>query len=97
MPSFVLEAAEIDLEKFLDNPKAVEYRKVLGLAVDIATGVRALHDVGIIHGDIKPANVLIFKDPQLTSLLAQDSGKHLNAETIWTVTNLPKRMYTRSA
>ncbi|KAF5266835.1 hypothetical protein FOXYS1_2325 [Fusarium oxysporum] len=66
MPSFVLEAAEIDLEKYLDNPKAVEYRKVLGLAVDIATGVRALHDVGIIHGDIKPANVLIFKDPQLT-------------------------------
>ncbi|KAI7762561.1 hypothetical protein LZL87_008907 [Fusarium oxysporum] len=65
MPSFVLEAAEIDLERYLDNPKAVEYRKVLGLAVDIATGVRALHDVGIIHGDIKPANVLIFKDPQL--------------------------------
>ncbi|KAI1032597.1 hypothetical protein LB503_012631 [Fusarium chuoi] len=115
MPSFVLEAAEIDLEKFLDNPKAVEYRKVLGLAVDIATGVRALHDVGIIHGDIKPANVLIFKDPQLTlltldhlcfdqtsnlprsSLLAQDFGKHLNVETIWTVTNLPKRMYTLSA
>ncbi|VZI00380.1 unnamed protein product [Fusarium fujikuroi] len=69
MPSFVLEAAEIDLEKFLDNPKAVEYRKVLGLAVDIATGVRALHDVGIIHGDIKPANVLIFKDPQLTGCI----------------------------
>ncbi|KAG5819218.1 hypothetical protein H9Q74_009607 [Fusarium xylarioides] len=66
MPSFVLEAAEIDLEKFLDNPKALEYRKVLGLAVDIATGVRALHDVGIIHGDMKPANVLIFKDTQLT-------------------------------
>ncbi|KAM5346258.1 hypothetical protein ACJ41O_009263 [Fusarium nematophilum] len=66
MPSFVLEAAEIDLEKYLANPKAVDYRKMLGLAVDIVTGVRALHDVGIIHGDIKPANVLIFKDPQLT-------------------------------
>ncbi|KAF4332752.1 serine threonine kinase, partial [Fusarium beomiforme] len=65
MPSFVLEAAEIDLEQYLNNPKAVEYRKMLGLAVDIVTGVRALHDVGIIHGDIKPANVLIFKDPQL--------------------------------
>jgi serine/threonine protein kinase len=65
MPSFVLEAAETDLEQYLNNPKAVEYRKILGLAVDIVTGVRALHDVGIIHGDIKPANVLIFKDPQL--------------------------------
>ncbi|KAJ4309384.1 hypothetical protein N0V84_011532 [Fusarium piperis] len=66
MPSFVLEAAEIDLEKYLSTPKAVDYRKILGLAVDIVTGVRALHDIGIIHGDIKPANVLIFKDPQLT-------------------------------
>ncbi|KAF9776282.1 hypothetical protein IL306_005560 [Fusarium sp. DS 682] len=65
MPSFVLEAAEIDLEQYLNNPKAVEYRKMMGLAVDIVTGVRALHDIGIIHGDIKPANVLIFKDPKL--------------------------------
>ncbi|RSL55346.1 hypothetical protein CEP54_009405 [Fusarium duplospermum] len=66
MPSFVMEAAEMDLERYLTEPKPVDYRKMLGLAVDIITGVRALHEVGIIHGDIKPANVLIFKDPQLT-------------------------------
>ncbi|RMJ19380.1 hypothetical protein CDV36_001012 [Fusarium kuroshium] len=66
MPSFVLEAAEMDLDKYLTDPKPVDYRKMLGLAVDIVTGVRALHEVGIIHGDIKPENVLIFKDPQLT-------------------------------
>ncbi|KAL5585855.1 hypothetical protein FOVSG1_013547 [Fusarium oxysporum f. sp. vasinfectum] len=65
MPSFVLEAAEMDLKQYLDNPRAIEYRKILGLAVDIVTGIRTLHDVGIIHGDVKPANILIFKDPQL--------------------------------
>ncbi|CZR44078.1 uncharacterized protein FPRO_13872 [Fusarium proliferatum ET1] len=90
MPSFVLEAAEIDLEKFLDNPKAVEYRKVLGLAVDIATGVRALHDVGIIHGDIKPANVLIFKDPQLTYVAKiADFGSSLLRSDIKSPMKLP--------
>ncbi|KAG4272563.1 serine/threonine protein kinase [Fusarium proliferatum] len=90
MPSFVLEAAEIDLEKFLDNPKAVGYRKVLGLAVDIATGVRALHDVGIIHGDIKPANVLIFKDPQLTYVAKiADFGSSLLRSDIKSPMKLP--------
>ncbi|KAF5553614.1 serine threonine kinase [Fusarium napiforme] len=90
MPSFVLEAAEIDLEKFLDNPKALEYRKVLGLAVDIATGVRALHDVGIIHGDIKPANVLIFKDPQLTYVAKiADFGSSLLRSDIKSPMKLP--------
>ncbi|RBR09908.1 hypothetical protein FVER53590_13698 [Fusarium verticillioides] len=90
MPSFVLEAAEIDLERFLDNPKALEYRKVLGLAVDIATGVRALHDVGIIHGDIKPANVLIFKDPQLTYVAKiADFGSSLLRSDIKSPMKLP--------
>ncbi|KAF5630133.1 serine threonine kinase [Fusarium sp. NRRL 52700] len=90
MPSFVLEAAEIDLEKFLDNPKAIEYRKVLGLVVDIATGVRALHDVGIIHGDIKPANVLIFKDPQLTYVAKiADFGSSLLRSDIKSPMKLP--------
>ncbi|KAK4442439.1 serine threonine kinase [Podospora aff. communis PSN243] len=65
MPSFVMEGADCDLAKFLNTPSSITYRKVLGLAVDTITGVKALHDVGIIHGDIKPENVLICKHPDL--------------------------------
>jgi serine/threonine protein kinase len=66
MPSFILEAAECDLEKFMSGKLQIDERKVLGLSLDIIAGVCALHDVGIIHADIKPENVLIFKHPELT-------------------------------
>ncbi|KAK0707025.1 hypothetical protein B0T26DRAFT_680607 [Lasiosphaeria miniovina] len=33
------------------------------LALDVAMGIRALHDCNIVHGDVKPANVLIYDFP----------------------------------
>ncbi len=65
MPSFILEAALMDLEAFMVPGKACKTRKLLGLAIDIAAGVRAIHDVGIIHCDLKPKNILVFKDAAL--------------------------------
>lgn len=34
------------------------------LALDIASGLEALHSCGIAHGDLKPSNILIFPHPQ---------------------------------
>lgn len=64
VPNLVLEGAELgDLEHFYrryDNEITV--RKRLGLCIDVATGVEALYMAGIVHGDIKPRNILVFKN-----------------------------------
>jgi serine/threonine protein kinase len=41
--------------------RAVSACKMLGLAIDIAAGMRAIHAVGVAHCDIKPQNILIFE------------------------------------
>ncbi|KAG8416345.1 hypothetical protein J3458_006937 [Metarhizium acridum] len=69
MPAFVLEAAKSDLYSMIQSSQfalnKMTTRKILGLAVDISCGLSALHDLGIIHGDIKPQNVLIFEHRRL--------------------------------
>jgi serine/threonine protein kinase len=67
MPVLVLDAAEMgDLQTFFTKTENLSQRKMLGLAIDVTAGVRALHDVGIIHCDIKPQNILIYKDDRLS-------------------------------
>tara|TARA_R110002003_G_scaffold228_16_gene16715 strand:+ start:11977 stop:13674 length:1698 start_codon:yes stop_codon:yes gene_type:complete len=65
MPAFVMELAHTNLQAMMESESEISTRKLLGLAIDVCDGVSALHEVGIIHGDIKPANILIFKDREL--------------------------------
>ncbi|KAF1954793.1 serine/threonine protein kinase [Byssothecium circinans] len=69
MPAFVMEVAHTNLQAMMESEgftiDKMSTHKTFGLAIDVCAGVSALHEVGIIHGDIKPANVLIFKDPEL--------------------------------
>jgi serine/threonine protein kinase len=61
LPVFVMEATEIgNLETFLSQ-RTLGLAEQISLCIDIATGVSTIHDKGIIHGDIKPGNVLIFE------------------------------------
>lgn len=51
-----------DSQRHLDTLIAVSHWDVRHhIALDVAAGVEALHSSEIIHGDIKPANVLIFR------------------------------------
>ncbi|KAF5662005.1 serine threonine kinase [Fusarium circinatum] len=63
LPVFVLEAAQRgDLATFLKESTGLKLQKGFCLSIDIAAGVQAIHEVGIIHADLKPQNILIFED-----------------------------------
>ncbi|KAL6909112.1 kinase-like domain-containing protein [Trichoderma evansii] len=62
-PVLVLQKAEHgDLKKFMELPRGKElnFRERLDLCVDVAAAITLMHREDIIHGDIKPENVLIF-------------------------------------
>jgi formylglycine-generating enzyme required for sulfatase activity/predicted Ser/Thr protein kinase len=49
----------IDGENLAEQIPIESRRRVLQIARDLARGLAAAHDLGVVHGDIKPANVMI--------------------------------------
>ncbi|MFE0024490.1 lipopolysaccharide kinase InaA family protein [Amycolatopsis sp. NPDC059021] len=50
----------------LESPQSLDPRKKIVLLRTLALSLRQLHDIGVVHGDLKPANVLIQKKPGKT-------------------------------
>ena len=49
-----------DLRRFLDKePKPLPLALALEIGLGVAKGLRAIHEQGIVHGDLKPGNVLM--------------------------------------
>jgi serine/threonine protein kinase len=70
-PILIVEAAHSkypDLEKYVEFHRDQSLQIPLGIVYefigDIADGLTALHNFGVVHGDIKPENILLFDDQE---------------------------------
>ncbi|KAH7221679.1 hypothetical protein BKA60DRAFT_488360 [Fusarium oxysporum] len=75
VPFIALELANGDLEKFIQDDVPMTFRNRQAIILDISSALWAIHDVGIIHGDLKPGNVLIYeKDARWLARLTDFGG-----------------------
>ncbi|KAJ0108132.1 hypothetical protein J7T55_007251 [Diaporthe amygdali] len=76
-PVLVFEKTSLgDLYSFAKLPasRSMNFSQRLKLCVDIGTAIMAMHSVQIVHGDLKPENVLVFPDDHGFTAMVTDFG-----------------------
>ncbi|KAK6356774.1 hypothetical protein TWF718_001116 [Orbilia javanica] len=66
-PALIFQKSEHgDLKHFMKSGAgaSLDFEARIKLCNDIAVGITALHEIDIVHGDIKPMNILIFEEKQ---------------------------------
>lgn len=63
-PVLIQECAHGTLEDLLKREPEMPYQHRLELSLGVSDGLHAIHNCKIVHGDLKPGNVLIFPVPQ---------------------------------
>ena len=59
----VMEIVEgVTLKTYIEKKGRLNYKEVISIAIQVARGIEAAHNKGIIHRDIKPQNIMISKD-----------------------------------
>lgn len=49
------------LDQMMEGGKKVDEARLLEISLDVAEGLKAANEAGLVHGDIKPANILLDK------------------------------------
>lgn len=88
----VQEEAYSDLHRFLKKKK-VDSRTKLKIIFSILDGIRYLHSLNIIHGDIKPENILVIKKRNEVKIKICDFGLS-RFESIQPDSHILRKMYT---
>ncbi len=57
------------LQQHLDTEGRLEVDRATRILLDILEGLAEIHRVGIVHRDVKPANIFVPSDPQITPYL----------------------------
>ena len=62
LPFIVMEKLELSLKALIEREGALEIGDAIRIATEVASGLGAAHSRGIVHCDMKPANVLFDKE-----------------------------------
>ncbi len=68
MDFLVIELVQGKTLKELIGGEGLPYREVAGYGVQIASALAAAHSAGIVHWDIKPANIMVTPDNRIKLL-----------------------------
>ncbi|KAH7063019.1 kinase-like domain-containing protein [Macrophomina phaseolina] len=77
-PCVVFELATYDLKQYLlaetVDGISISPQDMARFASDVADGIGALHTCGLVHGDVKPENILLFKRDGVLTAAVGDLG-----------------------
>jgi len=82
-PYFVMNYFKgVTLEEYVQKHGPLSPQDLMAVARQIAKGLQAAHDKGILHRDVKPANILVLKDDNSWKVKIIDFGLALKQERI---------------
>lgn len=72
--SLSMELYDTSLRKWLREHRNVSTKQAHGIFRDILEGLVALHSLGLVHGDLKPGNILVRENPEGITCVLGDLG-----------------------
>lgn len=57
----------------------------ISISLDIAGGIKALHNAGIVHGDVKPDNIFLFTRANIRATIADFSHSLYDMDKVTTL------------